>query len=243
MLSADDQVASLLHLDSSHSGDSITRRLTARFADVWRERHGASRYQHRDLAADPVPLISPAYCALGRRVEKNGYVPPGKVDALIESDAEEREWALTLPLIEQFTAARTVLIGAPMYNFSVPASLKAWIDRVTFPGAYTDPDNGRGVLRGKRVVVVTARGGAYGPGTPREGFDFEEPYLRAYFGNLGIAEDDLEFVNAEMTLADLVPHLARFRETAAESLAEAESKIADLAARPAPPGRGYFAGM
>ncbi|MDL4818356.1 FMN-dependent NADH-azoreductase [Actinomadura opuntiae] len=169
MLSARDQVASLLHLDSSHSGDSVTRELSARFADVWKGRHGTSEYRYRDLFAEPVPPISPAYCALGRRVERNGYVPPAKVDALIENGAEEREWALTLPLIEQFTDAGTVLIGAPMYNFSVPASLKAWIDRVTFPGAYTDPDTGGSLLRGKRIIVVTARGGAYGPGAPREG--------------------------------------------------------------------------
>ncbi|QKG24107.1 FMN-dependent NADH-azoreductase [Actinomadura verrucosospora] len=231
MLSARDQAASLLHLDSSHSGDSVTRRLSARFADAWRERHGPSGHRYRDLAADPVPPISPAYCALGRRVEKNGYVPPAKVDALIETEAEEREWALTLPLIERFTGAGTVLIGAPMYNFSVPASLKAWIDRITFPGAFTDPDTGESVLRDKRIVVVTARGGAYGPGTPREGFDFQEPYLRAYFGGLGVAEDGVTFVNAEMTLADLVPHLARFRGMAAESLAEAREAVVALASR------------
>ncbi|GAA2157967.1 FMN-dependent NADH-azoreductase [Actinomadura napierensis] len=231
MLSARDQATSLLHLDSSHSGDSITRRLSARFAEVWKERHGASEHRYRDLVAEPVPPISAAYCALGRRVERNGYVPPAKVDALIENGAEEREWALTLPLIEQFRDAGTVLIGAPMYNFSVSASLKAWIDRVTFPGAYSDPDTGQSLLRGKRIVVVTARGGAYGPGAPREGFDFQEPYLRAYFANLGIADDDVEFVNAEMTLADLVPHLARFREMAAESLAAAREAVTELASR------------
>jgi FMN-dependent NADH-azoreductase len=231
MLSAHDQVASLLHLDSSHSGDSITRRLSARFADAWKERHGTSGYRYRDLVADPVPPISAAYCALGRRVEKNGHVPPAKVDALVEDGAEEREWALTLPLVEEFVDAGTVLIGAPMYNFSVPASLKAWIDRITFPGAYTDPGTGRSLLHGKRIVDVTARGGAYGPGAPREGFDFQEPYLRAYFGNLGIAEDGVTFVNAEMTLADLVPHLARFREMAAQSLAGAQKAVVDLASR------------
>ncbi|MBO2463391.1 NAD(P)H-dependent oxidoreductase [Actinomadura sp. LCR2-06] len=224
-------MASLLHLDSSHSGDSVTRRLSARFADAWRERHGTSGYRYRDLAADPVPPISPAYCALGRRVEKNGFVPPAKVDALIETEAEEREWGMTLPLVEQLTGAGTVLIGAPMYNFSVPASLKAWIDRITFPGAYTDPDTGESVLRDKRIVVVTARGGAYGPGTPQENFDFQEPYLRAYFGKLGVAEDGVTFVNAEMTLAGLVPHLARFRGMAAESLAVAWEAVIDLASR------------
>ncbi|WP_245667301.1 FMN-dependent NADH-azoreductase [Actinomadura macra] len=222
--------ASLLHLDSSHSGDSITRRLTARYADVWRKAHGSSDYRYRDLAADPVPLVAPAYCALGRRTERHGLVPPDKVEALTENAEEEREWALTLPLVTEILAAGTVLIGAPMYNFSVTASLKAWIDRVTFPGAFTDPDSGTSLLKDTRVVVVTARGGAYGPGTPREGFDFQAPYLRAYFGNLGVAAENLELVHAEMTLAWLVPELARFQDAAERSLAAAEAKVTALAA-------------
>ncbi|HEY6423100.1 MAG TPA: NAD(P)H-dependent oxidoreductase [Pseudonocardiaceae bacterium] len=78
-----------------------------------------------------------------------------------------------------------MLIGAPMYNYSVPASLKAWIDRVSFPGAFTDPDTGDSLLHATRVVVITARGGAYGPGTPRQAWDFQTPYLRAYFGTQG----------------------------------------------------------
>ncbi|GLY81161.1 FMN-dependent NADH-azoreductase [Actinoallomurus iriomotensis] len=221
----------LLHLDSSHSGDSVSKRLSSLFAETWRERNGEAGYRYRDLAADPVPLISPAYCALGRRVERHGYVSPAKVPSLVEGAAEEREWALTLPLIEELLAADTVLVGGPMYNFSASASLKAWIDRVTFPGAYADPDSGESLLRGTRVVVVTARGGAYGPGTPREGFDFQEPYLRTYFTNLGVAEEDLAFVHAEMTLASLVPDLAHLQPVAERSLAAARAAITDLVAR------------
>ncbi|QXJ23193.1 NAD(P)H-dependent oxidoreductase [Actinomadura graeca] len=219
----------MLHLDSSHSGDSVTRRLTALFADTWRKAHGPSGHRHRDLAADPVPPVAPAYCALGRRVERHGPVPPAKVEALAEDADERREWALTRPLIMELLAARTVVIGAPMYNFSVSTALKAWIDRVTFPGAFSDPGSGASLLDGTRVVVITARGGAYGPGTPREGFDFQAPYLRAYFGGLGVAEENLELVHAEMTLAWLVPELARFQDMAAASLAAAEARITALA--------------
>ena len=86
-----------------------------------------------------------------------------------------------MSLITELLTADTVLLGTPMYNFSVPASLKAWIYRSTFPGAFTDPESGDRLLCDTRVVVVTARGGSYGPGTPREGFDFQMPYLRAYF--------------------------------------------------------------
>ncbi|MEU1734461.1 NAD(P)H-dependent oxidoreductase [Streptosporangium sp. NPDC020145] len=216
---------SLLRIDSSadDSGESVSRRLTTLFTDLWCERHGTAGYRHRDLAVEPVPPISSAYCVLGRRVEVKGLVPPSEVGALVENAEEEREWALTLPLITEVLAADTVLFGVPMYNFAVPAALKAWIDRVTFPGAFPE-----GSLAGTRVVVVLARGGAYGPGTPREAFDFQEPYLRAYFGDLGVAGEHLHLVRAEMTLADRLPELARFQPFAEKSLAGATAALTTL---------------
>lgn len=226
------QGATLLHLDSSvsRSADSVSRQLTALFADIWRESHGADGYRHRDLSADPVPLIGPAYAALGQRVERQGVVPPGKVAALVECAAEEREWALTRPLISELLTADTVLLGVPMYNFSVPVTLKAWVDRVSFPGVFTDPDSGESLLRDTRVVVVMARGGGYGPGTPREGFDFQTPYLRAYFRNLGVADEHLHLVAAELTRAEDIPQLAGFKGLAATSLAAARAQVTALAA-------------
>ncbi|GGZ84303.1 NAD(P)H-dependent oxidoreductase [Streptomyces echinoruber] len=145
----------------------MTRRLTARFAAVWRERHPAGRYRYRDPAAAPVPALTAAYTTLGRRVERAGFVPPAEVPALVRDAAEEREWALTAPPAEEVAAAGTLLLGVPMDNFSVPAALKAWIDRVSFPNAFTGPDGGRSPLRETRVVAVMARGGGYGPGAPR----------------------------------------------------------------------------
>ncbi|MEV8413462.1 NAD(P)H-dependent oxidoreductase [Streptomyces niveus] len=222
---------SLLHLDSSadDAGESVSRQLTALFAETWRALHGPSGHRHRDLAADPVPLVSSAYATLGRRVERRGAVAPAEVAALAENDAERREWALTLPLIKELLAADTVLIGVPMYNFSIPASLKAWIDRLTFPGAYVDPVTGSSLLRDTRVVVVTARGGGYGPGTPREAYDFQTPYLRTYFGELGVADKNLCFTHAEMTRSGDVPALAGFQEMAVHSLAAARTAMTDLA--------------
>jgi FMN-dependent NADH-azoreductase len=235
---------SLLHIDSSanRSGVSVSRRLTAMYADAWRELHGTSGYRHRDLAADPVPPLDTAFCELGRRVERHGMVPPAAVPSLIADRAEERAWEQTRPLLDELRAADTVLIGAPMYNFSVSAALKAWIDRVGFPGAFTDPDSnsagdsggGGSLLRDTRVVVITARGGAYGPGTPREAWDFQTPYLRAFFGRLGVADENLTFVNAELTVADLMPHLRHLRPLAAASLAQAEASTRALAAARTP---------
>ncbi|MER5298045.1 FMN-dependent NADH-azoreductase [Streptomyces lasiicapitis] len=225
----------LLHLDSSadrREGASVTRRLSGLFARVWRERYGDAGYRYRDLVAEPVPLVGSGFVGLGTRVERQGVVPLEKVAALAEGVEEEREWARTLPLVTEVREAGTVLIGVPMYNFGVPAALKAWIDRVSFPGAYTDPDSGRSLLERTRVVVVAACGGGYGPGTPRADCDFQVPYLRAYFGNLGVAEDELHVVRAELTRAGDIPGLARFQDLAADSLAAAREAVAELAVRP-----------
>jgi FMN-dependent NADH-azoreductase len=210
----------LLHLDSSanRSDESVTRRLTRLFADRWRSDHGSTEYRYRDLAADPVPPIDTAYCQLGRRSEREGLVPLELVGALVENGAEADAWALTEPLITEVLASSTILIGAPLYNFSLPAALKAWIDRITFPGVLALGDT--------EVVVITSRGGAYGPGTRREGWDYEVPYLRAYFTNYGVRDDNIRFITAELSLAGLVPRLAHLRPLAEQSLADAISSIA-----------------
>ncbi|MER5280159.1 NAD(P)H-dependent oxidoreductase [Streptomyces sp. NPDC002809] len=224
-------MTSLLHLDSSanRSDTSVSRQLTTLFAQTWRAVHGPAGYRYRDLAGAPVPPLETAYCSLGRRVERNGLVSPAGVDRLIASPAEKREWALTRPLIDELLEAGTVLIGAPLYNYSVAASLKTWIDRVGFPGAFIDPDTGDSLLRGTKVVVISSRGGAYGPGTPREGWDFQTPYLRAYFGDKGVEEEDVRFIDVEMTMAGLVPELARFRPFGASSLAAARAEVTAVA--------------
>jgi FMN-dependent NADH-azoreductase len=222
-------MSTLLHIDSSADPDSTSRRLTARFAARWRAAHGEAGYRHRDVAADPVPLVGAGFVTLGQRVAVRGGVPLDEVAALAEGDAEAHEWTLTRPLVDEVLAAGTILLGVPMHNFAVPAALKAWIDRITFPGAFTDPATGASRLAATRVVVVMARGGAYGPGTPRAGHDFQEPYLRAYLTTLGVPEEAQAFVPAEMTRAAAVPALAQFAALGAESLATAEATLDALA--------------
>ncbi|MGW7681796.1 FMN-dependent NADH-azoreductase [Kribbella sp. NPDC054772] len=206
----------LLHLDSSanRTDESVTRRLTRQFAAAYDDR------RYRDLAIQPVQPIDTAFCQLGRRSEQRGIVPLHQLDTIIETPAEEQAWALTKPLVEEVRAADTVVIGAPMYNYSLPAALKAWIDRITFPGAFPE-----GVLRDTQVVVISASGGAYGAGSPREGWDHETPYLRAYFTNLGVLDVNLTFIRAELTLTGLVPQLDQFTPMAQQSLADAERRI------------------
>jgi FMN-dependent NADH-azoreductase len=224
-------VPTLLHLDSSanRSRESVTRQLTALFAETWRTQHGSAGYRYRDLVANPVPHIDTAYCALGRRVERHDVSSQAEVATLIESPAEQREWARTQPLVAELLATDTVVIGAPMYNLSISASLKAWIDRVNFPAMFKEPGTRRSLLHDTTIVVISARGGAYGAGTPNEACDFQTPYLRAYFGKQGVAAENLFFVCAEMAVADLIPRLAPFRSLAKSSLAAARSEVTSLA--------------
>lgn len=224
-------MTSLRHLGSSAHccGESVSRQLTALFAHIWRAEHARGEYRYRDLVANPVPPLDTAYCALGRRVERHGLVTVAPLDKLAEDPAEKRAWAQTRPLINEVLAADTVLIGAPMYNYSIPATLKAWIDRISFPGALLDPTTGERLLSATRFVVITTGGGAYGPGTPREGFDFHQPYLRAYLGKQGVAVENMYFIAAEMTLAALAPHLARFQPLAERSLSAARAEVTALA--------------
>jgi FMN-dependent NADH-azoreductase len=224
-------MTTLLHIDSSanRTSESITRRLTAQYARGWRAVHGDAGYRYRDLAADPVPPLDTAYCLLGRRVERDaGFVPLDKVAARAENEAEERQWSVSLPLIRDVREADTILLGVPMYNWSVPAALKAWIDRIAFPGGFLDPDTGESVLGDTSVVVVAARGGAYGPGTPAEASDFQVPYLRALWRRFGVADENIHCVAAELTLAGLAPHLARRRGEAEASLADARAATTAL---------------
>jgi FMN-dependent NADH-azoreductase len=135
--------------------------------------------------------------------------------------------ALQEELIAELASVDTVVIGVPMYNFNIPSTLKAWIDHVVIFGRTVGMD----LFQGTRVVIVTGRGGAYGPGTPREQFDFQEPYLRAVLSLVGLT--DITFVHAEMRAAAAGdPSLAQFAQFATESLAAARAMIMAEAARP-----------
>lgn len=178
----------LLQLDSSARAGSVTRRLTAKFADQWRLSTGGEVI-HRDLAATLLPLITDDWNATYLEPSK---LSPAHRDYLATSDA----------LIEEIQAADTIVIGAPMYNFAVSSLLKAWIDQIVRLGkTVTYGANGpQGLLGGKGVVVITARGGAYEKGSPAESFDFQEPYLRHVFRFIGLS--DLTFIHAENQLGN-----------------------------------------
>lgn len=214
-------MAHLLHIDSSGRIEgSTTRRLTARYARAWREHRPDATVTHRDLVARPLPHVDPAATAVI-------WAAPGT-----RTPQQEQDWTLFEELLTEVERATTLLLGVPMYNFGIPSALKAWLDRVAgVPGRTLDVAGG-GMLDDKDVVVITARGGAYTPGTPRAPFDHQEPYLRAVFAELmGLTR--VRFIHAEMTNAAVFPALAPYREFEQKSMAAAEADI-DAAAVPAP---------
>lgn len=213
-------MATLLHIDSSLNGDqSASRAVTALFRESWASQHPEGKVIYRDLAAKPVPHVdNTAFYA--------GFTPAE------ERSPEQREArAVTEELLEEIESADAVLIGAPMYNYTIPSTLKAWIDRVIAVGRTTGTDNP--TLAGKPVTLVASRGGSYAPGTPMEGNDFAEPYLRYVFGTvLGM---EVDFIVPELTLAPSTPAMASliplFEQSRAKSREEAETKAKALAAR------------
>ncbi|HEX5406657.1 MAG TPA: NAD(P)H-dependent oxidoreductase [Pseudonocardiaceae bacterium] len=211
-------MSQLLHIDASmRTSGSVSRELSAAFAQRWRAAHPEGTYVYRDLAATPVPHLDHAT-----------YTAAALPDE--EHTAEQRvAWAISSELIDELTAADTVVLGLPMYNFSVPSTVKAWLDRIITPRTAVDKETGVGSLVGKRFVVTASRGGAYGPGMPREDFEFQERYLRAALSSVGL-DADLTFVNAELTLAGVVPAMAQFKDLAAESLENAHRTARELAA-------------
>ncbi|WP_181771098.1 FMN-dependent NADH-azoreductase [Amycolatopsis pittospori] len=188
----------LLHLDSSARSASFSRELSARFAGVWRAAHPGAGYTYRDVAAEPVPPIGQAWTEICDALLAGEITDPAGYASVVKTPEQREAWAVIEPLLAELLAADVVLIGAPMYNFSIPASLKLWIDQVTFP---------KMSLAGKAFVVAGARGGTYLPGTPREPVDHHERYLRDFFaGHYDV--HDVTFLHAELTNALVDPRLS-----------------------------------
>ena len=163
----------LLHIDSSILGEqSASRTLTSEIVNRFAAEKPGVEITYRDLATEELPHLSPRSLA--------------KAD----SAAAARDAAL----LEEFLSAEVIVIGVPMYNFTIPSQLKAWIDRIFVAGKtfrYTDKGP-QGLAGGKEVVLAVSRGGIYSAGSPAE---FGESYLRHALGFLGI--DDVRVVRAE----------------------------------------------
>ena len=163
----------LLHLDTSALGaNSVTRELSAAIVARWQAAVPGLTVEYRDLDTNPLPHLT-------------GAVLTG-ADAAAKAEGDA--------VMDQFLASDVIVIGAPMYNFGVPSTLKAWIDRIAVAGKtfrYTEKGP-EGLATGKKLIVASGRGGIYGDSSPA---DFQEAYLRHTLGFLGVT--DVEFVRAE----------------------------------------------
>lgn len=190
---------------SARQQGSVSRELTRQFIDNWQAAHPADQIQIRDLAVEPVPHLDATL--LG------GLMTPSEQQSEVEKAALARSNQLT----DELLAADVLVLAAPMYNFAIPSTLKAWLDHVlragvTFKYTETGP---QGLLTGKRAFVLTARGGIYAG----SGLDHQEPYLRQALAFIGI--HDVQFIHAEgLNLG------AEFSE---KGLAQAKAKLAELA--------------
>ncbi|HEY2847683.1 MAG TPA: FMN-dependent NADH-azoreductase [Pyrinomonadaceae bacterium] len=199
----------LLHIDSSISGlNSVSRSLSADIVKAEEQHYPAIEVVYRDLASQPVAHLSAAHLAAAQ-----GAVP--------ETPDMQRDIEESAKALDEFLAADVIVIGAPMYNFSVPSQLKAWIDRIAVAGkTFRYTANGpEGLAGDKKVIVASSRGGFYGPETPAASLDHQEGYLRAVFGFLGIK--DVTFIRAE--------GIGLGEEQRTKSMEAAKAEICELA--------------
>jgi FMN-dependent NADH-azoreductase len=207
----------LLHIDTSVQGDqSTSRRLSARAADRWRAAHPDGTVTYRDFAVDPIPHLDAAG-GMARLVPPENHTP-----------AQAASFARSVEVIDEIERADTVLLGLPLYNYGPPSTVKSWVDHLVAPGLTFDAETHEGLLGDTEFIVLAARGGGYGPGTPRHGWDHAETWLPHAVSLTGLSP---RFITAELTMADTNPAMAELRPLAADSLTSAERDIDDLWAR------------
>ena len=174
----------LLHIDSSVLGPhSVSRQVSAAIVERLREATPGLDIIYRDLTTTPLAHLSGSHLAAGQ-----GAAP----DAALSQDL-----AAGQTVLDEFLAADIVVLGAPMYNFTIPSQLKAWIDRLLIAGkTFRYSEKGvEGLAGGKRVIVASSRGGVYSEGAPAAIFEHQKKYLQSVFGFIGIT--DIEIVRAE----------------------------------------------
>ena len=198
----------ILVLNSSLSGEaSVSRLLVADAVTELTQRDPGATLVFRDLAVATIPHLTPETVA--------------GVRAQATSPAELASRDLSDELIAELRAADTIVIGAPMYNFSIPSTLRTWFDHVLRPGvtfSYSEAGP-KGLIEGKRVIVVESRGGLYSEG-PAQAADFQEPYLRQLLGFIGLT--DVTFVRAEK--------IGYGPDARDQALAESRAELAKLGA-------------
>lgn len=201
-------MANVLHIDSSARGEgSISRRLSAEFLRTWLASHPDDTVTYRDLGATPLPFVTDEWVAAT-------FTPH-----TMRTEAQRQVLAGSDVLVDELLAADVLVLGVPMYNFSVPAAFKAWIDLVARAGRTFQftPQGPKGLAVGKKAFVLVSSASDYSQ-APLSGMDFHEPYVRTILGFLGIT--DVQFVRH----GGMGPALVE------ASLNTAHARIAQLAA-------------
>lgn len=197
----------LLHIDSSISGEqSVSRQLTASIVAHLKDTTPDLEITYRDLVAEPVPHHSPALWNRKLRALSEGAVSDKGTTSRQEDTAIngqtailqiEQDFATINAVLKEFLATDIVVLGAPMYNFTIPSQLKAWIDCISVAGQtfrYTS-QGAEGLCADKRIIVASSRGGIYTTPSPLASLDHQEGYLTSFFNFIGV--NDLTFVRVE----------------------------------------------
>ncbi|TWD17664.1 FMN-dependent NADH-azoreductase [Streptomyces sp. T12] len=185
-------MATLLHINSSvfPASASASRAVAETFRKTWLEQHPNATVIYRDLSVDPVPHITAAAHIAGLS------------DASEHTPEQIAAFAERLKFIEELEQADAVVIGAPMYNYTIPSTLKAWLDNVVLFGRTAGETS---TVKDTPITVIASRGGSYEPGTPKESYEYVRNYLTAIFADtLGM---DLHFIVPELTMAPVNPAL------------------------------------
>lgn len=213
-------MATLLHLDSSvlPVGISVSRDVTDTFRKEWVAQHPDGKVIYRDFHAEPLPHVDFSGVSAAFTAPEDRTPEQAAAFAVREALASELE------------EADTVLIAAPMYNYTIASTLKAWLDQVIIKDRTFGASQS---AKGTPTIVVASRGGSYAPGTPREGWEFVQNYLEKVLGELlGL---DIEFIVPELTYAFVDPAMAHLTEQAEASrdiaYADAVAKAKELATR------------
>ncbi|MEH1865554.1 MAG: FMN-dependent NADH-azoreductase [Nostoc sp.] len=204
-------MVNILHIDSSPRAErSHSRELSKEFVSAWKAAHPEDAIAYRDLGHHPVPHVNEAWIAAA-------FSPP-------ETHTPELAEAIRVSdeLVDEFLAADRYVFGVPMYNFNIPSTFKAYIDQIVRINRTValNAQGFKGLVEGKKAVIITARGGDFSPTSPAVAYDFQEPYLRTIFGFIGIT--DIQFINANSLNEG---------DARTQSLAEARAAIQDAIAQ------------
>ena len=196
-------MSTLLAIDTSPRGNNSTsRKLTDVFVRDWQAAHPGGRVVRRDLAAEPPPYVDLPWIG-------GAFAPP-------EQHTPESAAAIKVSdeLVAELRAADHLVIGTPMYNFSIPAVLKAWIDHVVRVGV-TVKDN-IGQLTGIKATIILASGGDFSPGSPIEGYNQASGYISAVLKWIGIADTAVVLANRERAGATGQTAVAQFGQAVSD---------------------------